>query len=102
LSWSENIKTYQIIGCITLILWWPIWWVGQALASMNISYTPMWKASFYVNLFIMWISWVVLYLVLKKGMSLEDDEIWGEVLKSMCFLVVILLIMDLPLMISQL
>jgi len=50
----------------------------------------------------MWISWVVLYLVLKKGMSLEDDEIWREVLKSMCFLVSMLLIMDLPLMISQL
>ena len=90
----------MIMGCVTLILWWPIWWAGQALASINISYTPIWKGMFYLNLFSMWISWVTVYLVLSRGMSLEDDSTWREVIKSMCFLVVMLFIMDLPLMIS--
>ncbi len=102
LSWSENIRTYVIIGCVTLILWWPIWWAGQALTSINISYTPILKAMFYLNLFSMWISWVTVYLVLSRGMSLKDDSTWREVIKSMCFLVAMLFIMDLPLILSQL
>jgi len=57
---------------------------------------------FYLNLFSMWISWVVVYLFLMKGMELHEELIWREVLKSMCFLVGMLLIMDLPLMILQL
>jgi len=92
----------MIIGCATLILWWPLWWTGRVLTATNISYAPIWKACFYANLFSMWISWVILYLVLKKGMRLEDDEIWREVLKSLCFLAIMLLLMDLPLMISML
>jgi len=102
ISWSENIRTYMIIGCATLILWWPIWWAGQGLASINISYTPIWKGMFYLNLFCMWISWVVLYLAISRGMDLHEDLIWRAVLKSLCFLVAMLFIMDLPLMISQL
>jgi len=100
LSWSENIRTYQIIGCVTAILWWPIWWAGQALTSINISYTPIWKGMFYLNLFSMWISWVVIYLFLMKGMDLHEELIWREVLKSLCFLVAMLFIMDLPLILS--
>jgi len=50
----------------------------------------------------MWISWVVLYLVLSRGMDLQEEMIWREVLKSLCLLVTMLFIMDLPLMISQL
>lgn len=101
ISWSENIRTYMIIGCATLFLWWPIWWAGQALASINVSYTPIWKGVFYLNLFAMWISWVVVYLVLSRGMDLHEELIWREVLKSLCFLVAMLFIMDLPLMISM-
>lgn len=74
---------------------------GQALASFNISYTSIWKGMFYLNLFSMWISWMVIYLVLSRGMDLHEKLIWREVLKSMCFLVVMLFIMDLPLMISM-
>lgn len=102
MSWSENIRSYMIIGCVTLILWWPIWWAGQALASVNISYTPIWKGMFYLNLFSMWISWVVIYLTQSRGMDLHEDLIWRDVLKSLCFLVAKMVIMDLPLMISQL
>lgn len=91
----------MILGCVTLALWWPIWWVGEALAKINIYYVPIWKGVFYVNLFIMWISWVVIYLTQSRGMELQEENIWREVIKSMCFLVAMLFIMDLPLILSQ-
>lgn len=99
-SWSENIRSYLIIGCVTLILYWPIWWWGQA--SQLVARTVLWKAIFYFNLLAMWISWVLIYLVIKCGRDLQDDATWIELLKSLCFLVAMLTLMDLPLMISQL
>jgi len=101
MSWSENINSYGIMGCISLALWWPLWWFGSSL-PLTLFNSFIWKASFYANLFVMWISWVVLYLVLSRGMDLQEEMIWREVLKSLCLLVTMLFIMDLPLMISQL
>ena len=87
---TENSQRMIIIRAIIgLFLYWPlcrfnVWIIDQGLYGLG----PLGKLLFYVNLFYMFINW---FLIAKR-----KDEVDRETVKFSLFIILILVIMELP------
>ena len=88
-EYSHGVRMVRAI--VHTALYWPLWWANVWITNhMNVGLgTVLGKMGFYVNLFYMLINW---YLIAKGKPELDRDTV-----KFSLFIILILVLMELPL-----